>query len=106
MKKLILAFTFFSLIALFTGCSKAEPQPMAGSIYTAEYDTWGETALQFAINEMGLTGSAYRVSMYKKQIVSGTNHFFTAKIGDSSYEIKVYEDLNGNLKLDYYKEIN
>lgn len=106
MKKLILAFTFFSLITLFTGCSRAEPQPMAGSIYTAEYDARGEAALQFAINEMGLTGSAYRVSMYKKQIVSGINHFFTAKIGDNSYEVKIYEDLNGRFKLDYYKEIN
>lgn len=106
MKKLILIFTLFSLVAIFTGCSSPEPKPMAGGIYTAEYDTRGEAVLNFALSEMELGDKSNRVSLYKKQIVNGTNHFFIVKVEEDVYEIKVYESLNGTLQLESQRKID
>lgn len=104
MKKIFLLLTFIIALA---GCSSSEPEsmPMPGGIYTAEYDTRGESALRFALNEMGMGGLNYQVSLYKKQIVNGTNHFFIVRVEDISYELKVYEALNGSYTLESQKKI-
>ena len=104
MKKI---FIFLAFVLVLGGCSSSKPEtlPMPGGIYTAEYDRRGESALKFALNEMGLEGSSYQVSLYKKQIVSGTNHFFIVRVEDISYEIKVYEDLSGGYKLEKQEKI-
>ncbi len=104
MKKILLLTAF---ILILIGCSSSEPEtlPMPGGIYTAQYDVRGEYALKFALNEMGLGESSYQVSLYKKQIVNGINHFFLVRVGDDSYEIKVYEDLSGTYKLENQEKI-
>lgn len=102
MKKL---FLLLIVILTLSACSASEPQPMAGGIYTAEFDSRGDAALVFALDEMGLQGSAYQVSLYKKQIVNGINHFFVARVDGVSYEITVYESLNGVFQLTSHKEI-
>lgn len=102
MKKL-----FLLLIVIFTlsACSGSEPQPLTGGIYTAEFDSRGDAALVFALDEMGLQGATYQVSLYKKQVVNGINHFFVARVDGVSYEIVVYESLNGIFQLTSHKEI-
>ncbi len=104
MKKTFLLIAF---ILVLGACSSSKPEtlPMPGGIYTAEYDRRGEAALKFALNEMGLGASSYQVSLYKKQIVSGTNHFFIVRVEDTSYEIKVYEDLSGSYTLEKQEKI-
>lgn len=100
-KSLFIIFALFTLIS----CSSPEPQPLAGGIYTAEFDARGEAALKFALGEMGLSGEEYQVSLYKRQIVKGVNHFFVVRVGEKSYELKVYEDLSGSFILSSEKEI-
>ncbi len=104
MKKILL---LTALVLIIGGCSSSEPEtlPVPGGIYTAEYDVRGEYALNFALNEMGMGESSYQVSLYKKQIVNGINHFFVVRVGDDSYEIKVFEDLTGTYKLENNEKI-
>ena len=102
MKKIFLLLT---VILTMAACSVPEPVSLAGGIYTAEFDRRGESALKYGLNEMGLGSSDYQLSLYKKQIVNGTNHFFIVRVDDISYELKVYEDLSGSLQLKSHKEI-
>jgi hypothetical protein len=36
---------------------------------------------------------------YKTQLVAGTNYFVKAKIGEMIFHVRIYKDLQGNLKL-------
>ena len=102
MKKI---FLLLIIILTMAACSATEPVSLAGGIYAAEFDQRGESALKYGLNEMGLVGSDYRLSLYKKQIVNGTNHFFVVRVDGISYELKVNEDLSGNLQLKSHKKI-
>ncbi len=104
MKKIYLLIVL-SIALLSCSAFKEQQISMPGGIYTAKMDEQGERILRFALSEMGRGDATYEVSLYKKQVVSGMNYFYVVKIGDNSYEIKVYEDLNMNLQLIYSKKI-
>lgn len=100
-KRIIL---IMGIILLFTSCYKTEVKSkktkenyLVGAPYEMKLDQRGEEAMNFIRStEKGLG----KVSKYKRQIVTGVNHYFEfIKNGRPLMEIIVYENLNGKYKI-------
>ncbi|OCT93614.1 cystatin-A [Xenopus laevis] len=72
---------------------------------TAEDQKLADKVKEDVVKKIGRNVSTFKVVQVSTQVVAGINYFFKVKVGSVEFiHIRIYEDLQGNVKLSNVKD--